>query len=511
MNTAEFVSRDEHDRALTRIKDLERQLKWFRTQLVGRKSEKRLFPEDPRQLSLGESFDSCLPDKTETVKSYQRRINPKPLEEPNEGDSLLRFDPSVPVVTIEVLPDEVKDLPESDYEVLSEKVTHRLAQRPGSYVVLKYVRKVVKLKAKEKLACAAAPAAVLERSFADVSLLAGILIDKFLYHLPLYRQHQRLKAAGITLSRVTLTNYVHRTIDLLASVYYAQLSSILESATLLMDETSIKAGRGSSQGKLRTGYYWPLLGDQNEVAFPFGTSRSEKAAREVLGQFCGTLVTDGFKVYEKVVGAQTEIRHAQCWVHTRRQFIKAEDVEPQLVAQALELIGKLYAVEEQAQKLKAPQRLELRIRSSLDIVDEFFAWLRSELSSRVLLPSNPFTAAASYALEREQALRVFLSDPDVPLDTNALERALRPIPMGRKNWLFCWTEIGAEYVGHIQSLLVTCKLQGVDPYTYLVDVLQRIDSHPADDVQLLTPRLWKEHFAAAPLRAALDIVNNAAR
>ena len=112
--------------------------------------------------------------------------------------------------------------------------------------------------------------------------------------------------------------------------------------------------------------------------------------------------------------------------------------------------------------------------------------------------------AASYALTREKALRVFLEYPDVPLDTNHLERAIRPIAMGRKNWLFCWTEIGAKYVGIIQSLLSTCRVQGIDPYTYLVDVLQRIDTHPAKDVALLTPRLWKEHFAANPLRSDID-------
>ena len=99
---------------------------------------------------------------------------------------------------------------------------------------------------------------------------------------------------------------------------------------------------------------------------------------------------------------------------------------------------------------------------------------------------------------------MFLSDPDVPLDTNHLERALRPIPMGRKNWLFCWTELGAERVGQLQSLISTCVLHDVDPYTYLVDVLQRIDTHPFSAVEELTPRLWKQHFANQPLRSLLD-------
>lgn len=119
-------------------------------------------------------------------------------------------------------------------------------------------------------------------------------------------------------------------------------------------------------------------------------------------------------------------------------------------------------------------------------------------------PRNPFTEAAGYALAREKELRVFLQYPDVPIDTNHLERQIRPIALGRKNWLFCRTEIGAKYVGIFQSLLVTCRLQGVDPYVYLVDVLQRVERHPARHVAMLTPRLWKEHFAAAPLRSPID-------
>jgi len=119
------------------------------------------------------------------------------------------------------------------------------------------------------------------------------------------------------------------------------------------------------------------------------------------------------------------------------------------------------------------------------------------------LPDNPLIQAVGYVLNRKTELQVFLEDPDVPMDTNHLERALRPIPMGRNNWKFCWTELGAEHVGIIQNLVCTCKLHGVDPYEYLVDVLQRISSHPAKDVESLTPRVWKEKFSHAPMRSDL--------
>jgi transposase len=490
--------------------ELQRQNEWFKRQLFGRKSERRLLTPEAHQLPLvgilpaREEPAETPPPPTETVKAYQRRTRWNALPDVGE-DGGLRFDASVPVQVITLPNPEVETLARDTYEVIGEKVTYRLAQRPGAYVVLKYVRPVIKLKESAQLCCPPAPPAVFEKSFADVSLLAGLLIDKFSYHLPLYRQHQRLAHAGITLNRGTLTQWVHRTADLLTPIYHALLSSILQSHVLTMDETPIKAGH-KSKGKLQTGYFWPIYGDQDEIAFPFATTRAERVVREVLGAFCGVLVTDGYKVYDRFVRSGEAIVHAQCWAHARRKFIEAQAAERELVAQALEQIGTLYALEAQGreQKLTEDAKLRQRQTSVQVVVEQFFSWLAFTLREVLLLPSNPFRQAAQYALDRRAALSVFLADPTVPLDTNHLERQIRPIALGRRNWLFCWTEVGARYVGIIQSLLASCRLQGVDPYVYFVDVLQRIDTHPAFEVHLLTPRRWKQHFASTPLRSDLD-------
>jgi transposase len=488
----------------------QRQVEWFKRQLFGRKSERRLREPDARQLPLagllpgGENPVDVPPPPTETVKAYQRRTRFAAFEA-SPDESGLRFDPSVPVEVIKVSNPDLVGLTEADYEVIGEEVTYRLAQRPGSYVLLKYVRTVIKRKDTEALSCPPAPPAVLEKSLADVSLRAGLLLDKFRYHLPLYRQHQRLAHAGITLSRATLTQWVHRTAALLEPIYYALLSSILQSAVLAMDETPIKAGH-KKKGKLETGYFWPLYGDRDEVAFPFAASRAGAVVREALGSFCGVLLTDGYIVYERFAQRVNRLVHAQCWSHARRKFVEAERAEPTLVARALEQIGVLYGHEARLrqQGLEDEAKLAYRTEYARPLVDTFFAWLGQALTTQVLLPSNPFTQAARYALERERALRVFLEYPNVPLDTNHLEREIRAIALGRRNWLFCWTEVGARYVGIVQSLLASCRLQGVDPYVYFVDVLQRIDTHPAFEVHLLTPRLWKQHFADNPMRSDLD-------
>jgi transposase len=504
LSQAEIVALLEQNAAL------QRQVEWFKRQLFGRKSERRVREPDAQQLPLAgllsaQSDPADVPPlPTETVKAYQRRSRFASLND-RPDERALHFDSSVPVEVIPIPNPELEGLSADDYEVIGEKVTYRLAQRPGVYVILKYVRPVIKRKDTETLSCPPAPPAVLEKSLADVSVLAGLLIDKFRYHLPLYRQHQRLAHTGITLSRATLTQWVHRTAALLEPIYHALLSSILQSKVLAMDETPIKAGH-KRKGKLETGYFWPLYGDQDEVAFPFAASRAGAVVREALGSFCGVLLTDGYAVYDRFAQTVNRLVHAQCWSHTRRHFVDAERAEPALVAQALDRIGALYEQEALIRQrgLEEEAKLAYRAEFAKPIVDAFFTWLQQTLTTQVLLPSNPFTQAARYALEREAALRVFLEYPNVPLDTNHLEREIRAIALGRKNWLFCWTEVGARYVGIVQSLIASCRLQGVDPYVYLVDVLQRIDTHPAFEVHLLTPRLWKQHFADNPLRSDLD-------
>ncbi len=488
-----------HQQLVARNEELTRQIEWFKRQLFGAKSERRFLDPEGRQLALGEWPQAPAGPGTEiTVAEHRRRSRIVRSEEP-AGDDPVRFDESVPVEEIRLPHPPLDDA----HEIVSEKTTFRLAQRPASYVVLKYIRLVVKRKADGTLICPPAPPSVLGKSVADVSWLACMVIDKFVYHLPLYRQHQRLVAAGVHLARSTLTGLIHRTGDLLEPIHGAQLESVLESQALAMDETPIRAGL-KSRGKMKTGYYWPIYGDRGEVVFPFSESRSGAILNELLEGYCGVLLSDGYVAYERYVEKANAIVHAQCWSHTRRHFLKAEDIEPELTAAALKYIQRLYEEEARLKPrlLDDAKRLELRAVHCKPVVDEFFEWLKTVRKERILLPRNPFTEAASYALAREGPLRVFLEYPDVPIDTNHLEREIRPIAIGRKNWLFCWTEIGAKYVGIFQSLLVTCRLQGIDPYTYLVDVLQRVERHPASDARL-TPRLWKEHFAD-PLRSAID-------
>lgn len=491
---------------------MKHQLDWFRRQIFGQKSEKRLLEANPQQMILGElpmPESSPLPPAKE-IAAHSRQ--PRSTDCAKADASALFFDETrVPVETIAVANPEIDGLTPDQYEVIGEKISHRLAQRPGSYVILKYVRPVIKRRDTALISCPAAPTGVIEGSRADVSFVAGLITDKFCYHQPLYRQHQRLGDNGIKVSRAWLTQLTHAALSLLEPVFTAQLDSIRASRVKAMDETPIKAGRAGS-GKMKSGYFWPVYGERDEICFAYHEGRGGKYIAQTLGSDPppegAVLLTDGYGAYERYA-EKCGLTHAQCWAHARRKFFDAQSVEPERAGQALEMIGKLYAVEKHIReaKLVGEARRAHRLAQAKPVVRAFFAWVDAQFESQGLLPSSPLTTAMAYVRERRAALEVYLSDPEVPIDTNHLERALRVVPMGRRNWLFCWTEVGAKYVGIAQSLIATCRLHDIDPYTYLVDVLQRVGQHPASEVAQLTPRLWKQFFAANPLRSDLYAIS----
>ena len=494
----------------SQIDELKRQVEWFKRQMFGRKSERFAPANDAQQMHLGEVVGELpvppeRPDAGTHVPANKRR---KPREDfADDGVGASFFDETkVPVETIVVSSPEAQGLSPEQYEVIGEKVSHRLAQRPGSFVVLKYVRPVIKRRDTQTLHCASAPVGIIEGSRADVSFIVGVVLDKFRWHLPLYRQHQRLVDAGFNLSRPWLTQLVQQAAQLLEPIYEAQLDSIRAGHVITMDETPIKAGQAGG-GKMKATFFWPVYGDHDEVCFPHFESRRHEHVEQALGlsRAPGTvLLSDGYEAYASYA-KKTGIKNAQCWAHSRRAFFEAQDAEPAGAAEALRQIGVLYEIEEaiRDKKLSGEAKRLYRLTHSKPCVEKFFAWVDKQFERQGLLPSNPLTKALAYVHDRRTGLEIVLEDPDVPIDTNHIERALRPIPMGKKNWMFCWTEVGARHAGIVQSLIATCRLHGVDPYTYLVDVLQRVGQHPASRVAELTPRLWKQHFAAAPLRSDL--------
>ena len=286
------------------VAQLKHQLDWLKRQLFGRKSEKVLVA-NPAQSSLFETDErNALPAETKPVKAHTRSSQ-KQRRDSDVNDDGLRFDETVPQQVIDLPAPELQGTNADQYEVVDIKETCRLAQQPGSYVVLRFRRQVVRHKTTQTIKDTPAPTNVLEGCYCDVSLLAGLMVDKAVYHLPLHRQHQRMLDSGITLSRATLINWIQKGIELLRPIAKAQWQHILQSHILAMDEVPIKAGRtkgaGRKPGHMKQTYFWPLYGDSDEVAFTWSHSRSMLHAKAQLQDFSGTLLTDGYAAYTKTV------------------------------------------------------------------------------------------------------------------------------------------------------------------------------------------------------------------
>jgi len=497
------------------VDELKHQLQWLKRQLFGSKSEARPFAH-PDQLALlqGTAAQSVPAGTPEKAAPASRGKAPKQRDENCVTDSGLRFGPDVPVHTITHYPESLKDLDESAWQRIGENRRHRLIKRPATYAVLCEIYPVIKLNDTGEILEAPRAASLFDQSIADVSAVAGWITDKFAWHLPLYRQWQQATDAGITLSRSTPINLSGRALDLLEPIADVQLSgSVLLSRALAMDESPLKVGRSKTKAKrMHQGYVWPVYGDRDEVNFIYKTNRGKDNPEAILGtKFTGTLLCDGYVAYTKYRERNQRVTLAHCWSHVRRKFFEARDTYPETIDTVLDLIAELYANEKFIrQKDFNEERIrQYRLDHTKPVIDKIFQWAQDQLQRTDMLPDEPLAKAIGYMVKRETELRVFLREPDVAPDTNHLERMIRPVAQGRRNWLFAWSELGAKHICIAQTLICTCRLHDINPYTYLVDVLQRIQTHPNSKIHELTPRHWKQNFADNPMKSVFyDIDQN---
>jgi len=496
------------------VDSLKHELQWFKRQLFGSQSETRPFAH-PDQLALlrdagHEPVSAATQDKTSPTS---RGKAPKQRPEDCVTDSGLRFGPDVPVHTTTHYPEQISDLAESAWQQIGENRRHRLIKRPATYAVLCEVYPVIKLNDTGEIVEAPRATSLFDQSIADVSAVAGWITDKFAWHIPLYRQWQQASDAGITLSRATPVSLCGRALDLLEPIVDAQLSNSLLSRVLAMDESPLKAGRSKTKAKrMHQGYVWPVYGDQDEVTFIYRANRNHDNPEAILGTaFTGTLLCDGYAAYAAYQQSHQQVTLAHCWSHVRRKYFNARETYPQAIDNVLDLIGKLYANEKVIRKRGYNDKRirEYRLEHTKPVIDRIFEWAQDQTQRPDLLPGEPLSKAINYMQKRENELRVFLHEPDVAPDTNHLERMIRPVAQGRRNWLFAWSELGARHIAIAESLICTCRLHGINPYTYIVDVLQRIQTHPNLQILELTPRVWKTLFAENPMNSVFfDVDQN---
>lgn len=469
---------------------LKEKMRLMQRELFGRSSERRVPEVSSQQLHLFASGAApVLAEPAKESVSYERRKAGR------------RRDAETGMCFPEHLEREVIELegekPEEGATVEWEKISEHLCCRPTQFFVKQYRRPVYKTKDGEVISTPA-PETVFERVMVDRTFLSWVFVAKFCWHLPLFRIEQMLKAQGIQLSRDTLINYVIRAAELLLPLYKALMEVVLESERLFADETPVTVGKivfGAK--KYERAYFWPLLADK-EILFFYSPTRAAKNLQNFLGDYKGYVQCDGYRAYEKVARANPELVLVGCWAHARRKFIDAEKSDPERVGKALKFIRLLYRVERSARErnLSPPQLLYQRRRWSAKILKAFKEYLQQLLAEPDVLPKSLLCKACSYALTRWSQLTEYTSNPILAIDSNAIERQIRPVALGRKNWLFCASEVGAEAVAVFYSLIATCKLNEVDPWLYLADVLLRISDPQCSNPRDLLPQQWKKLYEA---------------
>ena len=374
---------------------------------------------------------------------------------------------------------------------IGEECSERLDYTPAVLKVIETRREKYACKKHEESGVLTPPAPVhpIEKGMATAGLLAHVLVSKYKDHLPLYRQSCIFARHGADIAESTMGDWVKSAAEMLAPVVDAMKVSVLASHVVQSDDTGITVlDKSASKGSTRS-FLWAYAGDRDEVVFDFTAGRGRDGPRNFLRGFHGLLQVDAYAGYDAVL-RENRIVDVGCWAHARRRFFDALEHDSQNASAALAMIRRLYEVESEAKQhgFDADGRRELRQQVSKVVLEELKTWL--EALRPHVLPKSPMGVAVGYALRQWEQLTRYLDDGRLAIDNNRIERQMRTVAVGRKNWMFAGSAEGGRRAATIYSLVCTCGLLGIEPWAYLKDVLQRLAE--GEDPTKLTPRLWQE-------------------
>ncbi|SDC42650.1 Transposase [Pedobacter soli] len=434
-------SRDE------KIDYLESQLAMYKRMQFGQKRER--FEGDPDQTMLPFNVESAkIEQQQEEIKEKIEYVRKRPN---HKGRAKLPA--HLPMEEIEIHPEG--DL--SQMVCIGKEITEELECEPAKFYIKRYIRYKYAAKDKSAVAIAELPERVIDKGIPGAGLLAMILTGKYQDHLPLYRQKQIFARENIQIASSTIEGWTRQALEKLEPLYEQLVFQTKSHGYLQVDETPIKVLDSDKKGATHQGYYWvyhaPLEGT---VLFDYSPTRGGIAAVPILGTFKGYLQTDGYGVYEKY-GKKKEVTHLACWAHARREFEKALDNDQARAQKALLMIQQLYAVERRVKdaKLNAEQTKECRLAESLSVINELGKWIFEEIKNT--LPKSQIGKAMAYVYARWDALSAYLYDGNLHIDNNLVENAIRPVALGRKNYLFAGSHEAAQRAAMIYSFFAICK------------------------------------------------------
>ena len=487
------------------ISKLEYELTWLRKKLFGKMSE-RFINSDPdsRQLDIfGEQLSDNEREELERAATQEQGLITRTVTANKPRTP--RKDISFEGLRVEETTIEPEGINFEEYVCIGAEETNRLAYKPAEFFVKRTIRKKYALKnqlteledEREKrpsVVIAPLPDSPIHKCMADTTLLTEIIIQKYLYHLPFHRQIARFGDLGVRISSSTVGDWFSQSCELLRPLYDHLRRRVLSTVYIQVDESTLPVIDNEKRRAVK-GYLWVVRNpDNGEVFFHYDRgSRSEKTALVLLHGFNGAIQSDGYQVYNRFEVLDGKLMLG-CWAHARRKFDEALAENKKLATEALLQIQSLYAIEREADEMGATveQRGELRRTKAYPLLVTFEKWLYDNYTT--LLPQSRTAKAISYTYSIFPKLSRYHLNGRYRLDNNLVENAIRPLAIGRKNYLFCGNSDAAIRAAMVYSLIGSCKAAGVNPAEWLEDVLSKIYSYTKENrnIEELLPHLWKK-------------------
>ena len=482
------------------INSLRAQMAWFRKKFFGSMSEKNL-PLDPNVLEPT-LFDQSLPEEEqakldaevkkmeeENAKVIEVKAHRREVRKPVLSDDL-------PVEEVHIYPEGVQDNP--DYVEIGVEVTETLGIRPAEMFKKRTVRHKFVLKSnlqienpdRKAFLIAPLPETIIPKGMASESLLADILINKYLYHLPFYRQIQKYKELGVVLNDATVGDWFAAVCTKLRPLYDTLRAEIMKCDYIQVDESTIPVMKEEKPHKAAKEYMWAVrdaVGGAVYFHYDKG-SRGGDTARKLIGGYKGAVQTDGYEVYTSFEGTPGKLMLG-CWAHVRRKFVEALDEDRKHASEAIVYISKLYKIEEEMREagLDHDAIKERRQKESYPIIQDFEKWMNA--AADTVVPKTKMAGALVYTFALLPRLSRYVLDGRYNIDNNGIENAIRPLALGRKNFLFAGNHEAAIRAAIMYSLFASCKAADVDIRSWLVDILGRLPSYKGSLLNLL-PAQW---------------------
>lgn len=487
------------------IKQLTDQLAWYRRKFWKPQSE-RFIPQDPNQRRIDFEGLDVLPEEAASIKEAEKEII---SYERNKPEKAKKQPVRLPLPDFLRREEEIIE-PEGideNWERIGQEVTEVLEHKPGELYVRRIVRPKYALKKSlqkvsgindkdlvETIKTAVLPLMPLPRSNAGASLLAELLMGKYMYHMPFHRQLSMFKLTGMSIPASTVSGWFMGSCDLLRALYYRLREIVLESDYIQVDESTVPVINNERHRAVKA-YLWMVRSVmKNMVFFHYDKgSRAQKVIVDLLRDYQGAVQTDGYEAYT-IYERKKGVLLLGCWAHARRKFTEALKEDKSGAEYALQQIGMLYKVETMAtdQKMDYQQIEDLRKRLAYPILCAFEKWIVDYYPKAI--PKGRMAKAISYTYSLFHRLTRYHLDGRYQIDNNMAENAIRPLALGRKNYLFCKNHDAAENAAIMYSLLGCCKASDVNPREWLTDVLSRIPRYNNDyslDLAELLPHNWK--------------------